>query len=380
MRVIAAVAACCLLAGTAEAQRHRIRFGMETPEARLLQQIYLEQDEARKLELLEEFAAKYPQHEGIAAVYELQTAAYQKANQPDKALAAGEKLLAIDPGDAETAHVCLKAAVEGKRDPDLALKWAVTASEAARKVVALPKPEQENEVEGWKSRVDFAKQADVYTEYALYAMTLQTSDWKKKIALGETLEQRNPQSQYLSMAAEQWFMAYAQTGDNAKALALAERTVARDPMNAEMLLAAAGGYSANKQFEKALEAATKALEAAEKRPKPEGIADADWQARRTAVLARSRWMQGVTYAGQEKWLQADQALRAALPGLESSPDQKAEALFYLGLADFRLAQAGQPARAKDALQFSLQCAAMPGPYQKQASTNAAGIRSAFRLK
>jgi tetratricopeptide (TPR) repeat protein len=182
------------------------------------------------------------------------------------------------------------------------------------------------------------------------------------------------------MGAEQWYLAYAQTGENAKALALAEKAVAQDPTNAEMLLAMAGGYNAAKQPDKALEAAAKALEAAGKRAKPENIADADWQARKTALVARAQWMQGITYAGQEKWQQADQALRAALPGLENSPEQKAETLFYLGLANFRLAQAGQKERAKEALQFSQQCAAMPGPYQKQAGVNATGIRSTFRLK
>jgi hypothetical protein len=59
-------------------------------------------DEAKKTGLLEQFATQNPKHEGAAWVYEQLVAAYAKANEPDKLIAAGEKLLAIDPADAET--------------------------------------------------------------------------------------------------------------------------------------------------------------------------------------------------------------------------------------------------------------------------------------
>lgn len=381
MRVIATVAAlCCLAAGSASAQRHRIGIGTDTPEGALLQQIEQEADEAKKTALLEQFAEKYPKHEGAAWVYEMQIDAYAKANQPDKLLAAGEKLLALDPEDIYAGHACLKAAAETKQDPELTLKWAPRVSEMARKVAAIPKPEEERVQEYWKSRVDFAKQLDVYTEYTYYAMALRARDPKTRIALGETLIERSPESQYVGQIAQSLASAYIETGNHDKAVALIEKALAKDPTNPEMLLAAATSYAATKQPDKVIASALKAVETIGQRPKPEGVADADWQARKAAVATQARFLLGVTYAAQEKWQLCDEALRAALPGLANSPDQNAEALFYLGLANYRLAAQGGAEYAKEALKFSEQCAAMPGRYQSAARNNARAIRNQFKLR
>lgn len=379
MKSIAVIAALLSVMGTAAAQRHKVTINAETPEGQLLQQIGQESDEAKKIGLLEQFAAQNPKHEGAAWVYEQLVAAYAKASQPDKLIAAGEKLLALDPADAETAHACLKAALETRRDADLVLKWAVLTSDVARKVAQTPKPTDEDAVENWTHSVDYAKQLDTYTEYSLYAMALQTPDPKKKIALGELLEQRNPQSQYVPMVAEQRFLAYIQTGDNAKAVSLAEKTLAKDQTNAEMMLAVASGYM-GKQNEKVLEMSRKAVEVMNSKAKPEGLNDADWQTRKTQVIGRAQWMQGVVHASSNKWAAADQALRAALPGIANSPEMKAEALFYLGLANYRLAEAGETERARDALRFSQECASIPGRFQAPARQNAKAIQSQYRIR
>ncbi len=379
MRIIAAIAALLLASGMANAQRHNITINAETPEGALLQQIGQESDEAKKIGLLEQFAAQHPKHEGTPWVYEQLVAAYAKAGQPDKVIASGERLLALDPADAETAHACLKAALEVKRDADLVLKWAVITSDVARKVAQTPKPSDEGEVETWTRSVDYAKQLDVYTEYSLYAMALQTPDPKKKIALGDLLEQRNAESQYIPMVAEQRFLAYIQSGDNAKAVALAEKTLAKDQTNAEMMLAVASSHM-GKQNEKVLEISGKAIEVMNAKAKPEGVSDADWQTRKTQIIGRAQWMQGVAHATASKWAAADQALRAALPGIANSPEMKAEALFYLGLANYRLAEAGNTERARDALRFSQECAAIAGRFQAPARQNVKAIQSQYRIR
>ena len=380
MKITAAAAIVLVTVGSAFAQRHKVSINAQTPEGQALQQIEQEFDEARRLTLLEQFAAQYPKHEGAAWVYEELVGAYAKANQPDKLIASGEKLLGLDPGDVEDAHTCLKAALEAKRDPDLVLKWAVLTSESARKVAQIPKPAQEDQVEDWTRRVDFAKQVDIYTEYALYAMALQTPDTQKKSLLGEALEQRNPQSQYITQVAEQLFLAYIRTGENAKAVALAEKTLEKDQSNAEMLLAVADDYRTKRQADKVAELTAKAIQVAGSKPKPDGVSDADWSTWRTQIAGRANYVMGLTYAAQERWPQTDQALRAALPSAEASPDMKAEALFYLGLANYRIAEAGNIERARDALRFSEQCAAIPGPYQARARTNVRAIRSQYRVR
>jgi tetratricopeptide (TPR) repeat protein len=380
MRISALIVTSLLAASLAAAQRQRVDINTETPEGQLLQQIGQESDEAKKLALLEQFTAKYPKHDGIAWVYAQMIPGYTKAGQFDKAMEAGEKLLAIDPQDVEMAHATLKAA-EAKKDPDAVIKWAARTSEVARKVAQTPKPKEEDEVEAWKTRVEFAKQVDVYTEYALYAAVLQTPDPGKKVALAEALAQRNPNSQYFLQVAPQQFAAYLQVGQHDKAIAVAEKIVEKDPTNEDMLLAIAEGYmSQKKDPDKLFAICAKVLELTKTKPKPQGIADADWERRKAQLAGRAQWMTGVTYALQAKWLQADEVLRAALPGIKDNQSITAEALFYLGLANFRLGEKGDTDRIVLAVRYNEQCIAIPGPFQGPARTNLKFIRSQYNVK
>jgi len=138
VRISTVFLAIVLSAPLALAQRHSLTaISPDAPEGRMLQQIQQELDTATQLSLLEQFAAQYPKNENIAWVYDQLIAAYAKAGQSDKVLETGQKLLAIDAGDVATAQQCLKAA-EAKKDPELVLKWSVTASDAARKVLKSP--------------------------------------------------------------------------------------------------------------------------------------------------------------------------------------------------------------------------------------------------
>jgi tetratricopeptide (TPR) repeat protein len=379
MRLPAIALALCF-AITASAQHQKpATIDAGSPEGQLLQQVENAPDDEKKLALLEEFAAKYPQHEYAAWVYDQLLASYTKAGQYDKAIQTGEKLLAIDPGDVASAYACLQAA-EAKKDLDLIVKWSGVTSEAARKVAQTPKPADADAIEDWSRRVDYAKQADVRSEYSLYAAMLQTTDPRKKIQLGEALERRNPQSQYLPQMTEQRFQAYVQSGDNAKATTFAEKAIEAGQGSPEMLLMAANSAMSRKQPDKTLAYSKKAIAAAEAKPKPEGIADADWQAWKSQVVSRAHWMAGLTYAGQNKWSGADQELRAALPGVKGNREMLAQALFYVGLANYNLAEAGDTQRARDALRFSQECAAIPGPLQARARKNVEGIRQKYHIQ
>jgi tetratricopeptide (TPR) repeat protein len=380
MKVSAMILAVFLGAGLAAAQRHRpAAVDSGSPEGQLLQKIEEEADDAKRSGLLEQFASQYPQYESIAWIYEMMSTTYTKAGQPDKAIEAGEKLLAIDPADLDAAHACLKAA-EAKKDPALVLKWSAKTSELARKVAQTPQPTAEDEVEGWKARVDFAKQVDVYTEYALYAAALGTTDSKARIQLGEALEQRNPESEYMPMLADVVFAAYLQAGNAAGGYAFAGRVAAHNQASPEILLAAASGSMERKDPDKAIALSQKALAAVQKKPKPDGVDAAAWQTWKTQFSGRARWILGVSYAAQRKWSAADEALRAALPAVKSDQNMYAQALFYLGLANYGLASGGQLERARDALRFSEECAQIPGPFQSPARGNVRAISSEFRLR
>ncbi|MCC6860745.1 MAG: hypothetical protein IT158_19410 [Bryobacterales bacterium] len=359
------------IAAAAFGQRAKLVVNAETPEGQLLQQIGQESEEAKKTGLLEQFAAKYPTHESAGWVYGQLQNAYLKANQFDKALEAGEKLLAIDPDDVETAHQNLKAS-EGRKDIAGIKKWSDQTAQIARKIVASPQPKEEDQVEEWKRKVEFSKQVITYTEYALYAAALQAQDAREQAGLIEALEQRNPNSEYLRQAVPIQFAAYLRAGDTEKAVTVAEKVLATDQSNEDMLLVAAGVYLDKKTNpDKIVPYTEKVIELVNTKPKPQGVADADWNQRKAQLSGRAYWIQGKHHFNNKKLAEADKSLRAALPLIEDQ-NLKADALFHLGLANYRME------KILDALRFNEQCAAIKSPYQAAAQKNIKAIRSQYR--
>src|SRR5262249_25830723 len=197
---------------------------------------------------------------------------------PDKAIEVGDRLLAMDADDLDAAHQNLKAA-EAKKDPDQVKKYSAQTSQLARKLAASEQPKEADEVDEWKRRVDFAKQLDTYTEYALYAAALQTADPRKRIELGEALSSRNAKSQYMQQMAQITFASYRQVGDNANALAFAEKRLADDQSSEDMLAFAANQYVEKKRDpDKVIAYSAKIVELMDTKPKPEGVSDSDWAA------------------------------------------------------------------------------------------------------
>lgn len=177
-------------------QRQGVTINTATPEGRLLQQVSDESDDAKKVALMDQFLTQYPKHEEAVWVYSQMVTSCAKLGQFDKAMAAAEKVLAQDPADMETAFAAVKAA-EAKKDPDAVRKWAAQASDLARKVAQAPKGGEEDD-DAYKHRVDSAKHLDTYTEYALLAAAQQAPEAAKKVELLKTLEERAPESTYLS--------------------------------------------------------------------------------------------------------------------------------------------------------------------------------------
>jgi tetratricopeptide (TPR) repeat protein len=370
-----------VVTGTLAAQRHKLVINAETPEGQQLQQIGQEQDAGKKLALMEDFLAKHPKHEGSAWVLEQVMGAYLAANSFDKALDAGQKLLAMDPNDVATSHNCLKAA-EGKKDPDAIKQWAASTSALARKVAATPKPADDEAAEEWKANVDYAKQVDTYTEYALYVAALGTADPAKRIGLIEALQAQSPNSQYVPQLDNLYFLALRQAQQNDKAIALAEKVLEREQTNEDMLLAVADNYYNKKTNpDKVIAYGNKLAELMDTKPKPEGVADADWEKRKTLMKGMGYWMAGMTYANQNKHAETDRELRKALPLVKENDQLAAQTLFYLALANYRM---GDPKKDKklmsEALRFNTQCAAIKSPFQATAQKNAAAIRAQYGLK
>jgi tetratricopeptide (TPR) repeat protein len=361
-------------------QRHKLEeVDAEKPEGKLLQQLMQENDPGKKTALMEAFAGQFPKLETSAWVLEQLQAVYVKAGDADKIIATGEKLLAIDPEDPEAALQCLKAA-ETKKDVELIKKWSATTSTNARKMVNAPKPADADAVETWKSQVDYAKQVDTYTEYALFSAAVQSRDPKVVIDLAETLGQRNPKGEYTAKVQQTLFVAYRQAGANDKALALAERTLATDQSNEDMLLVVTDSYLQGKKDPEKIHAySAKIVEVMGAKPKPEGTSDADWAAHKSQVTGLAWYMSGKQYAADNRHAQADQDLKKALPLIDASPalaSLKPEVLFLLGLSDYKLAS-GNADMAQSAANYFRACAALKSGFQGTAAANLKRIQTEY---
>jgi tetratricopeptide (TPR) repeat protein len=377
MRLWASIALAVFAVLPMQAQRHKLEINAETPEGQLLQQIGTEADQQKKVALMEDFATKFPNHPGLAWVYGQLQPIYSKSNQFDKVFPITEKLLAFDPADAEMAHGALKAA-EAKKDGELIVKWSGLTLEAAKKGEAIPKPQDEDEVEAWKHKVDFSKQVQKYAEYSLYAAALQEQDPKKKLLLIDTLSQRHPQSEYLPTLSEQSFLAYRQLGNNEKAIEIAEKSIAANTASEDMLLVATEQAFQKKEYDQVLNYSAKCVEIMKTKPAPQGVSPEDWERKKTAITGVALWMAGMSHAAKGNLTQTDAVLREALPLLAGNDLLLSHATFQLGLANHKMGEKGDAGRIQAAYNYFRQCSGIKGPNAGAAAKNVKVLAAQYR--
>lgn len=380
MKLLYITFAIGLLASNGLAQRHKLAaVNAASPDGKLIQQSPQENDPAKKLATLEQFIAQFAdKQEATEWVLSQLQPLYLKVGNPDKAIETGEKLLALDADDIDASYNNLKSA-EAKKDADAIMKWSAHTSQIAKKVVKSPKREGED-AEEWKQAVDYARQVDTYTEYALYLAALQLPDPQKAMLLSDTLEKRNPDSLYIAQLMEKYAVSARQGNALPKAIEFGERAYARNQFNPDMLLAMSDYSMQKQQFDKALTYSTKAVEVISSQPKPEALAAADWENKKASIIGLGNWISGVTLSTQNKYALADKALRAALPYIKDNEQLMAGALFHLGLVNYKMGQTSKnKTQIADAIKFSQQCSAINSPFQAQAQKNVKVIKTEFKI-
>jgi tetratricopeptide (TPR) repeat protein len=284
---------------------------------------------------------------------------------------------AANPDELKTAYSALKEAEE-KKDADALIAAAKHVDEIARKDLAATKPEGVSD-DDWKAKLDYARQVDQYAEYSLCNLALQPPT-AKTIALVDALVEMNPKSQYLSRTYPNYMVALNQTAPD-KLIPSVEKLAANDPNSEDLLLVLSDSYLNKKNNQKALEYSNKLIDLLKSKPKPEGFSDADWEHKKNAALGRAYWTSGIVYSTENRFPQADQQLRAALPLIKGNDQMTAGALFYLGVANYRLGQKSKSrTNIQDALKFSQQAADIKGPFQTPAQQNVKAIRTEFHLQ
>ena len=249
------------------------------------------------------------------------------------------RLLADDLDDALAA---LKAAEPSK---DAAkIKELAAAAHATAKKYEGPAPADADK-ESYEARGRYAKDVDHYSEYALYALAIQSrSDPKTAVDLITTLEQQNPKSEYLELP--------------------------------EALAIQADSALSRNQTDRAVSLANRMIAAANKKP-PEGVSAADWEHTKGGVLGQAYYIIGINACEHSKFSDADRNLRAALPYIKGNNGQLGIAYFCLGAVNYNLANmTNSKAKMLEAAKFSEQAAAIPGPKQGDAYKNSIAMKAA----
>jgi len=350
------VAVFALLVAPLLAQPPNLTINTGTPEGQQLQAIGQEADEAKKIQLEEDFLAKYPKHEGAPWVAEQLTASYNTQKQYDKALEAAGKGYTGGAGEVDLCFNAVKAA-EGKGDAEELKKWAEHTAEVTQKVKGDD-----------KAMADHAKEVATYAEYALYAQASKSRDPKAIADLGEALEKINAKSQYMWLVSPRYLASLS-----GKGCAEAAKLAAADSKNAEAMIFAADCSWRGNNAAAVISNGNRALEALSSRPKTEGGNEG-------SKVATANFFVGAGNAMQQRWGPANKALRAALPSLKGDPTYEANALFNLGMANYQLGHAiGDKGQVREALKYFEQAAAMKSNVQDQASRNVSAIKKELGL-
>lgn len=264
---------------------------------------------------------------------------------------------------------------ESKKDPALLKKVALAICAAAREEAAAPAPESAAEKQFWSTRVAYARNMQLQAEYALYAAAIQSPP-AVAVDLISTLERQNPKSVYLDEGYSRYFFALTQTGAASKIPAIAENAIANFPDNEDLLMILADNSMNRRQSDRALKYSERLVAVLGRHAKPEGYSAADWERKRTGLLARGYWISGLLQSEKLRYFEADRNLRAALPLLQGNEGMRAAALFHLGIANYQLGKTTlNKQRVLEAAKFSDQAAAAKGPLAEQAWRNAHIMRT-----
>jgi len=274
--------------------------------------------------------------------------------------------------DLKDSYESLKDAVE-KKDVAKVKSLAGQTAKEAKELAAEAQPSAAGEVEAWKGRQQFAKDAESYSEYALAVTASQATDPAVTIELTEALIAQDPKSESIDTAAPAYLAALGK-GGSAKVIAGANKIVAGRPENEDALYALASN-SLSSAPGQALTAANRLVAAMGKKKKPEGMNDADWEKRKTAMIGAGYTFAGVVQGAQNRFAEADRSLKAALPLIAGNSTMLSYAYYYLGLSNFQMGKlTSDKSKMVAGTQFTDKAAATAGPMQAQAANNSAVMK------
>jgi tetratricopeptide (TPR) repeat protein len=351
------------------------RIGKDTPEGTFLELVSLEVNASKKIALLEHFLTIFPACDPKITVWvygELQDR-YGRAGDLDKALAAGEKILTLDPENIEIAETNRRIA-EKKGVPELVEKWTAEIEKIAARVVTSSLPMDPEEGKAAQERLENARQIVMTADYAEYTKAIATQGPAERISALETFLKRAPQNPYMDQIEAAEFLAYKEMGDFERTLAAAEKILSHNENREDALLFVLEvSFNRKKDPKRTLALAAKFIDRMTVAPAPEGVSEGDWTQAKNKNIARAHYIIGRVYFDSEQWPSADRALRTALP-LIGDDQLRAAVLNDLGWANYRMQN------AVDAVKFYGLCAAIRSPLQEQAAKSVLSVKAEYHLQ
>lgn len=325
------------------------------------------EDVERRILLLDEFLEKYPDSQYKPYALYTMLIAGNDGGQPEKALAAGQQLIEVAPDDVEVRHRVNQALVALQRWDDLAA--AVDAT----------KPLAESQAAGTGDGADYANGVLDYLGWASNTAALGETDLAKRVAWLDRLTTDYPESEYAQAAGPQYIYAYQQMGDTAKAAVWMQKAVDAGVEDESYSYTLAEDALAKQDNDAAQAHAEKALEILEAKAKPEGMADEQWEAYKTRMIAYANFAAGRAWVARntkDAYRTGRTHLLKTVDVIKGEGGSRYNVLaYYLGVCYVQLDIQGDNIRK--ASEWMTEAANTAGPFQEQAKTALAGIRAAI---
>jgi hypothetical protein len=279
--------------------------------------------------------------------------------------------------DLEESYTKLKDAV-AKKDADATKSAAAETLKLAKAAQTAAKPTEAEEVEHWKQTIDYAKDVESYTEYALGFVASQPGlDPAKAVDMIDTLIAQNPKSKFIDdIAVNSYLVALGKAGGAAKQQAGMAKVIVGRPDNTVALQALVDMSGSSP--DRALSYANRLIAAIKAKSKPEGFSESDWEKQKNSALATGYFNAGYVYLQKQAWVDCDKNLKLAVPLLAGDQARLGIAYYGLGACNFNFGKmTNDRTRMQAGEKYSEQSAAIKSPMQTRAYNDVAAMKQAL---
>jgi len=348
-----------------------------TPEDKAFSEISATSDPAQKLKLIDKFLADFGQGNLALIAYDLYIQVYLAQKDYDKVFEYGEKTLALDPDNFNTAVTMFRAAQE-RGDQQKMFAIGSTAAEIVARFKGRPASDGKDPAswEAEKSLVLNQVQDNInYVDFSVFKLAYETQDPMARAAQLERYAATFPSSQYASQALNMVVAAYQQANNQVRMIEAARKALTANPENPGILVLLADHWSEQgKELEAAEQHARKAIEILSTMPRPEGITEDQWAQQKSLQTGLAWSAIGQAQIHRKRDAQAVEAFRTAAPLLKPAAVTYARNQYRMGFALINLK------RLSEARVAFMEAASVESPYRALAQDKMKGFPAASPAK